>query len=306
MRMDAQFDAAARAALHCEALVARSAEPVDSLSGFARLGQALAPHFAARLEPLFHSGAWEVQLAPAEWIAGEALGERIGALAGNFALPLGDAGGRLFASIALAPLAARLARLFGGTAEDLLLVAGRRLPGSVGLLLARMAGALTAALGECLDEAMQRPGEDARLEPDFARLGMFLPGTQAALLPLRLSAGEDAPLELLLACRKSMLGRVLAHVQAAGAPAAAAGALPGVLAPALGAIPLPLTAQIAEMRLPARRLMALRPGEVLPLAFARSVPLLVQGQRVASGSIGEQDDRVAIAIETIFQSGDML
>ena len=36
-------------------------------------------------------------------------------------------------------LAARLARLFGGTAEDLPLVAGRRLPGSVGLLLARMA-----------------------------------------------------------------------------------------------------------------------------------------------------------------------
>ena len=303
MRMDAQFDAAARAALHCDALVARAAQPADGLTGLARLGGAFAPRLAARLGPLFAAGEWEVACAPAEWIAGEALLERIGPQAGNMLLPVGDAGGRLFASVALLPLATRLARLFGGGAEEMVLRPGRKLPGSVSLLLARLGVAISQALGEGLDPAFLRAGEPPRVEPDTGRLACFPPGTQAALLPLRLSSGEDAPLDLLLACRKSLLGRLLAHVQSEGAPAA--DATPECLSGALADIPLPLTARIAELSLPAQRLLGLAPGQVLPLALPRSVPLLVQGRKVATGAIGEQDDRVAIAIEKTFV-GEMM
>jgi len=288
--------------MHCEELVARPVERADGLGRFAQLGDALAPLFAAKLEPLFTAGAWQARVTSCELVASEALAERIGPVAGNFLLPVGDAGGRLFASFALPPIGARLARMFGGDPAGEGAVFGSRVPSSVVMLLRRLERALNEALGECLDEAVMRSDDTARFEVDLARLGSFPPRTQAALLALRFTASEGAPIDVLVACRKSMLARLLAHFQPAGASSARV--LPQFAHPAMGAIPLPLRVQLAELKLSAKRLMSLRPGQMLPISVARSVPLMVQGKRVATGSVGEQDDRIALQIERVLMVGD--
>ena len=302
MNMHAQITPAGRTAMHCEELVARQVEREDGLGRFAMLGAALAPLFAAKLEPLFTAGAWEPRVTACEMVASEALAERIGPVAGNFLLPVGDAGGRLFASFALPPIGARLARMFGGDPASEGAAFGARVPSSVVMLLRRLERGLTEALGECLDEAVMRTEDAARFETDLAKLGSFPPRTQAALLALRFTASEGAPIEILVACRKSMLARLLAHFQPTGA--ATARVVPQFIDPAMGAIPLPLRVQLAELKLSAQRLMSLRPGHVLPISVARSVPLMVQGQRLATGSIGEQDDRIALQIERVLMTGD--
>jgi len=302
MSMEGKISGAGRAAMHCAQLVTPAPVADDGLGQFARLGAALAPLLAARLEPLFMAGAWETRVTACELALSDTLDTRIGPVAGNFLLPVGDAGGRLFASFALAPLGARLSRMFGGDAAGETKSFGPRLPSSVVMLLRRLERALTEALGECLDEAVMRPDDGARFEPDFAKLGCFPATTQAALLGFSFHSQEGAPLELLLACRKTMLARLMGHFHATGA--AAARVQPDLLDPAIGAIPLPLRVQLAEMKLSARRLLGLRPGQVLPISVARSVPLMVQGMRLATGSIGEQDDRIAIQIEHILMNGD--
>jgi len=303
MSIHSPFASAGRAAMHCEQLVARPVEREDGLGRFALLGDTLAPLLAAKLEPLFTAGAWEPRVTACELIASEALSERIGTVAGNFLLPVGDAGGRLFASFSLAPIASRLARMFGGDAAGEAPVIGARVPSSVMMLLRRLERGLTESLGECLDEAVMRTEDTARFETDLAKLGSFPLRTQAATLTFTFTAEGGAPIDLVLACRKSMLGRLLAHFGSTGAVSAPR-AIPQFIDPAMGAIPLPLRVQLAEMKLTARRLMGLRAGQVLPLAVARSVPLMVQGRCLATGSIGEQDDRIALQIERVLMTGD--
>jgi len=302
MSMHAAIHAAGRAALHCEELVARPVEREDGLGRFAMLGAALAPLFAARLEPLFNLGPWEPRVTACEMAASEVLAERIGPVAGNFMLAVGDAGGRMFASFALPPIGARLARMFGGDPAGEGAAFGARVPSSVLMLLRRLERALNEALGECLDEAMMRSDDTARFETDLAKLGSFPPRTQAALIALRFTASEGAPIEVLVACRKTMLARLLAHFQPSGAVAARN--VPQFVHPAMGAIPLPLRVQLAELKLSAQRLMSLRPGQVLPISVARSVPLMACGHRLATGSIGEQDDRIALQIERVLMVGE--
>lgn len=302
MRMDpTSFAAERRAALHCEELVARLVAPADNLAAFAQLGQMIAPRFAQRLEGLFQSGAWDAKLVGCEAMVSDDLASRVGPLAGNFLLPVGDAGGRLFASFALSPLAGRLARLFGGDDAPPELSANGRLPSSMVMLLRRLERSLVAALSECLDEAAVRQGEASRFEPEFARLALFSTRTEAAAMAFHFTAEGGPPLNLLLACRKRMLGRLLSHRRNEGE---AGPQIPERVEDSIADIPLAVQARLAELRLPVRRLMNLRPGQVLPLSVPRSVPLIAGGRVIATGTVGEQDDRVAVQLEQIMLAGD--
>jgi flagellar motor switch protein FliM len=47
---------------------------------------------------------------------------------------------------------------------------------------------------------------------------------------------------------------------------------------------------------PLAAISALEPGAVLPVAVARAVPLSIGGIEIARGTIGAQDDRVAVKL----------
>ncbi|MGL4314927.1 MAG: FliM/FliN family flagellar motor switch protein [Sphingomonas sp.] len=71
----------------------------------------------------------------------------------------------------------------------------------------------------------------------------------------------------------------------------------GELARRAGDIAMPARSVIARPLLSMQQLMALRPGDVIPIGMPRVVPLLVADRRVATGTIGERDGRVAFMID---------
>ncbi|RIV81331.1 flagellar motor switch protein FliM [Aurantiacibacter xanthus] len=296
------FVAERRVAMHCAALVSAKPDADARLTAFGRLGSALEPALATRMAAVFNANGWTCEAGEAEVMLARELAEKIAPVAGNFILPVGDAGGRLFATFALPPILARLEAMFGGDAGAVDFKPGPKLPSSIELLLKRLARALTEALGTCLDAAALRAGEEATFSTDYAKLAVFPGQADAVVMPIRVAAPEGPAITLKLACRPGTVSRLLTHFSEGGAQPKPV--IPEILPSAIADVPLPMRARLAEMKVPASRLMNLRPGQVLPIAVARSVPLFVGQHRVASGAMGEQDDRVALQLDRVLLTGD--
>ncbi|RVT94658.1 flagellar motor switch protein FliM [Sphingomonas crocodyli] len=73
----------------------------------------------------------------------------------------------------------------------------------------------------------------------------------------------------------------------------------GKLESALQNVTLPVRSVLARPEITVAQLMALKPGDVIPIKLANSVPLLVGNRRFGEGTIGEQEGRVAMMIEDI-------
>ena len=71
------------------------------------------------------------------------------------------------------------------------------------------------------------------------------------------------------------------------------------LAQALEAVRLPVRSVLARPELSVSQLMALKPGDVIPINLPPKVPLLVQNKRLATGTIGEREGRAALMIEQV-------
>lgn len=69
-----------------------------------------------------------------------------------------------------------------------------------------------------------------------------------------------------------------------------------------GQVPLPVRSELAVASMPASRLMALQPGDVLPIALPELIPVLVSGQHFASAKIGEWHGCAALRIEALNES----
>ncbi len=71
------------------------------------------------------------------------------------------------------------------------------------------------------------------------------------------------------------------------------------MAAALRDVRLPVRSVLARPSLSLAELINLKPGDVIPITLAPKVPLIVANKRLAQGTIGEQDGRAALMIETI-------
>ena len=71
------------------------------------------------------------------------------------------------------------------------------------------------------------------------------------------------------------------------------------LAAALDNVQLPVRSVLARPELSVAQLMALKPGDVIPITLEPTVPLLVATKLVAEGTIGEQEGRAALMIESV-------
>ena len=71
------------------------------------------------------------------------------------------------------------------------------------------------------------------------------------------------------------------------------------MARALENVQFPVRSVVARPTLSVSELLALKPGDVIPITLAPKVPLFVGNRRLAEGSIGEQEGRAAFQIETI-------
>lgn len=71
------------------------------------------------------------------------------------------------------------------------------------------------------------------------------------------------------------------------------------LAAAVGDVRIDARTVLARPELSISELVQLKVGDVIPVSIPASVPLLVEGRPVATGSIGEQDGKAALKIERI-------
>lgn len=71
------------------------------------------------------------------------------------------------------------------------------------------------------------------------------------------------------------------------------------LAYALDDVRLPVRSVLARPELTMAQLMTLKPGDVIPINLAPKVPLLVGSKRFAEGTIGEQEGRAALLVESV-------
>lgn len=76
------------------------------------------------------------------------------------------------------------------------------------------------------------------------------------------------------------------------------------LSSALREVRLPVRSVLARPEISLVKLLALEPGDIIPLAMPRHVPVTVAGRLFATGSIGEADGNAAIMIEHIEKGSD--
>ena len=187
-------------------------------------------------------------------------------------------------------------KAFGGRGEAPVTLPDR-FPLSAQLMIQRVEAMvverLCAALGaDGAVRALRRDG-------DLQELAPFRADTPLAVLELEVMEGLRAPWPVTLALPFATLAELFGHGDRPPAALAATPRPANPTAAPFADVPLPLTAVLVDMQVPLATISALEPGMVLPVAVARAVPLSVGGSVIARGTVGAQDDRVAIKISTI-------
>lgn len=279
-----RFIAAGRAAQHCPELTARGPGPAELRARWTALGPALAEALAPRLAPLLGGKDPQIEASPAERLPTS--------LAAHALIAREGCPGLLHLIVDGTALLRIVDRTFGGNGavpQPL----PEKLPASALLLAQRIEALACNALAEALPCAA-----DALAVYHSAKRATAFPASteETAVLTLTVSepGGEAWPLTIALpaAALASWLGgagRTRRKAPGAADPAAAP----------FADVPLPLSATLVDMRLPLAVAATLEPGMVLPVAVARAVPLAAGGSVIARGTVGHQDDRVALKLTQI-------
>lgn len=296
MKPERAFTAARAAAQHCPELLRRGPEPAELIPQLARLGERLAKALPPALAALCGGEAPSVTaLAPSETSESE-LAEQVGPLAANALLSSGVPGVTLLTSIEGKAMLRLVDRAFGGTGEP-----PARLPDSFPLSAELMIQRIEALVARCLGTALGYPDETElqvlRRDSRFAELAPFPAGIRLVALPIEVMEGMRAPWTLTLALPLPMLPKLLGQGDGSGSGRVSRPADPA-RAP-FAELPLPLSARLVDMAVSLHAVSALEVGAVLPVAVARAVPLRIGEQIVAHGTIGAQDDRIAVKLTQI-------
>lgn len=296
MKPQSAFTAERAAAQHCPELLRRGPEPADLLPQLARLGERLAKALPMELAALCGGEVPSVTaLAPRDTSESE-LAEQIGPLAANALLSTGVPGVTLLASIEGKAMLRLVDRAFGGTGEP-----PTRLPDafplSAELMIQRIETLVARCLAAALGHAQETELSVLRRDSRFAELAPFPAGIRLVALPIEVMEGMRAPWTLTLALPLAMLPKLLGQ-RDGGAVARPPRPADPAREP-FSELPLPLSARLVDMAVSLHAVSALEVGAVLPVAVARAVPLRIGERIVAHGSIGAQDDRVALKLTQI-------
>lgn len=305
------------AAQHCAELTERGPRPEEREALLDAWRRDAARLLAEDLSGLLAGERLQVRFEPPELLPGSAVLARVGPVAANCLLRCGAAGETALLTCDFGTALALTDRSFGGE--------GRgegdppsQLPRSAALLIDEIAGMVAAATSRAAkgDDPLIRPQADgtgviARSE-NAARLRPFAPDAHCAVLALVIADAHGREWRMMLGMERERLDRLLADVRPAdpgpeGRSALARGGAArrradSAAAP-FGDIPLPLHAVLAEFDLPLARLQALAPGDRLPLAPARRVPLRIGDEVLAHGSIGTFEDRIALRLSRLSEQG---
>lgn len=288
-------------AQHCPELLRPTPAAGEMLPLLNRLGDRLSRSLATGLARLSGRDAPAVRtLAPRECTMAE-LAQDVGPLAANSLLATGAGHAPFLASIEASAVLSMVDRAFGGRGE-VPSPLPESFPMSAELLIARLEGVVAAASSEALaGDAGPEAVRALRRDGSLAHLAAFGAADRLVVLTIEvLETAGAAPWKLFLAFAPETLAELID--QSDRTPAAPAGPRDerGPTDAPFADMPLPLTAVLVDMRIGFSALSALRPGDILPVAVARSVPIKIGDKTIAHGTIGEVDDRVAVQITTVF------
>lgn len=308
MKPEGNFVAEAIAAQHARELlraIAPGSDPLKDLNRLAGrvgelLGDPLARLCAGRKIALCASPAVEVD-------GGSELAAKLGSVAANCILAAGEGQAPLMVSIPAATALAFVDLIYGGTGE----VPERipeKLPATVSLMSSRLEAIVVEALAAALELGAGKPGDDKPDENKGIRTlcsgtdeHLLVPFAQCRvmLFSVEIAVAGIRPLAVTVGFPAASITELFGK-RAPGKPASVRN--PKRASPAVepfAGIPLPLKAVLVDMNISVSLLSALKPGMILPVAVARTVPLIAGEQVVAQGTIGAMDDRAALQLTQI-------
>lgn len=296
MKPTREFIAQRPLARHCPELLRAGPAPAELLALHTRFGERLARALATALGRLAGGDAPVVEAEPARESGMAEFAVQVAPLAANSLLALGADNIPVLASIEAEAVFRLLDRAFGGRGavpEPL----PDAFPLSAELFVARLEAVVAAVLGEVLGCA---PARALRHDGSLDALAPFTADRALATLAFEVTEQGHAPWTLTLAVPLDALaGLHGAGERRSDAPVSSARRRTPTDEP-FAAVPLTLRAVVVEMSVPVSRVAALKPGDLLPVAVSRQVPLRCGDTTVASGTLGAMDDRVAIQITQAF------
>lgn len=296
MRPERTFVAERAAAQHCPQLLRRGPEVAELLPLFAKAGERLARLLAQGLAELAGGEAPALECQPVRETQMAELTRAAAPLAANSLLSAGITGAPLLASLQAEAVLRLVDKAFGGKGEAPA-VLPEMFPPSARLLIERLEAMVAQRLGQALGSAGAiRP---LRRDASLADLAPFAPETRLAVLDLDVMEGMRSPWRLTLALPFATLAELFGHGERAPAVRRSPPQAADPARAPFAEMPLPLSATLVDMAMPLHTIAALEPGAVLPVAVARQVPIAIAGTVIARGTVGAQDDCVAIKITMI-------
>lgn len=301
MNLAQLFTPARPLAQHCRELTERGPRPEERAEYLAAWRRDVAREVAQDMTDLLSGTKLDAHISEPENLRGEAVFDRIGPVAANCLLRCGGDDQTVLLSFPVATAVALTDRSFGGTGEPVSEPA-TTLPRSVALLVEQAARTIAqaivrvssvgASVGEPQGDVIVRSESASRLKP-------FTPLSECVWFALNLSAPGGITWSARIAMPAERLDTLLPGLGSTDAGVAQDDAQADRDREAFGAVPLTLEAVLAEFELSLSQLDKLSPGDRIPLALVRDVPLRLGSQLVARGHLGTLEDRMALKLTSV-------
>ena len=294
MKAERAFVAERPAAQHCAALLKAGPAPAELLPQFSRLAEQWAKRLASALGTVMGGIAPTLEPQDIQTGGASSLSADIAPLAANGLYAAGSQGVPLLVSIDARGVLALVDRTFGGRGElpnDL----PASFPMSAALMIDRLEELIATSLGETLNNGQGAACRLVRSDESLDNLAPFAPDARVAIIQLDVREPGRRLWSITLVIEQASL----AHLFGAG-PAPRDNAACSPFDQPFADLPLELSAVLVDMRISMAVIAAIQPGSVLPVSVARHVPLKIGGKTIATGSVGDADDRVAIRVTQAF------
>lgn len=297
MKPERQLVAERPVASHCAELI-RTAPGADQLlPQLNRVGERFARLFAPVLAPLAGGKGLTIKAKPARLSTLDDIAMFAPDLAANSLLALGPEQWPVLASLDAAAVLRIVDRTFGGRGEAPSPLPAE-FPVSAELMIVRLESLVRRELGGLLLPDHDEPLQPLRRDGSLTLLEPFAKDEPLAVIELDVAEPAGDTWIITLALQTATLVSLFG-----AAPRKPAAARPGPADPLsapFADLPLELSAVLVDMRMAMATLAAIEPGQVLPVAVARQVPLRIGERTIATGTVGAADDCVALQITAAF------
>ncbi|MFA7595763.1 MAG: FliM/FliN family flagellar motor switch protein [Novosphingobium sp.] len=297
MKPEGVFIAERVAAQHDRELLRGGVRQADPIKDLDRMGARVAELIAPALSRLCAGRKLAVRaVAAAQFDGSDALIEKLGPNAAINLVTAGESQAPLILSLPARTVIAFVDLAYGGNGDSSAPVP-EKLSTSAMLMAERMMQPLSESLagalapeGECAIQSLCN-GTDPELLAPFAECNV-------AVLSLEIGDGSRT-WEAVLGFPAASMAELFRNRGRNGAVPAKGNQAASPRVEPFAGIPLPLRAVLVDMAVPVSLLSQLKPGQILPVAVARNVPLMAGEHVIAHGTVGALDDRAALQLTQI-------